>query len=427
MFIINCLLAGIALATSIVLWNVCTLLWYYRQAKATGLPTYVQGIANGAPLWMMASPIVMSVAEQLPFTESFQQKYRRGWEARVKCKPHVTLGDIFIIGKSANLRYGQRGVTRTHFSKVAQELCSYPKLVTPRGNWVKIGNHKIAYELAKRRDEFGRDMEAFKVLDIYGKSISTAEGDDWNRHRKVSAATFTEKNNELVWEESLRQATEMLEFWLNRSPQPIRTIGEDIKTFTLNVLSGALFGKRYPFEGRSESSQKEKNGSTHAGFLYRNSTSTILEQIVPILVFGEKVLREAWWLPESFHKAGHAVADFRTHVNDLINEEEALEDLKDEKPSGRTLVGNLVRASRAGTKPLTRDEVTSNLFVFAFAGNDTTAITLTHILGFLAAHPEAQEWIAEEIRHYSEPGADGIALPYETCAKLKRCWAVMVS
>ncbi|KAF2740326.1 cytochrome P450 [Polyplosphaeria fusca] len=389
----NTLLAGLAFIAAIIGWNAYTLFGYYSKAKSTGLPTIIHYVANGAPLWMMCAPLVIGLAEYLPFTSTFIETYRRGWEARVRSHPHLT-HDIFI-------------------------------LVTPRGNWVKVADSKVAMDILKRKDEFGRDMEAFKVLDIYGKSLATAEGEEWNRHRKVSAATFTEKNNELVWRESLEQANEMLRFWVDRSPQPIRTIGDDVKTFTLNVLSGALFGKRYPFEGRVESKRKDTDGRKNAAFRYRNSISTILEKIVPILIFGEKILREAWWLPESFRKAGHAVSNFRTHVNDLITEEELSGAGHAEKTSSPTLVTNLVKASQAGPKPLTRDEITSNLFVYAFAGNDTTAITFTHILAFMAASPEIQDWIAEEIRYFTDPSADAIDLQYETCAKLKRCLAVV--
>lgn len=101
------------------------------------------------------------------------------------------------------------------------------------------------------------------------------------------------------------------------------------------------------------------------------------------------------------------------------------------------LVNNLVRAceeegdgslrtegSRASRAILTKDEIISDLFVFAFAGNDTTAITLTFLLAELAAHPDVQDWISEEIRHYLH--TDDIAtLNYQSCAKMKRCWAVV--
>jgi cytochrome P450 len=75
---------------------------------------------------------------------------------------------------------------------------------------------------------------------------------------------------------------------------------------------------------------------------------------------------------------------------------------------------------------LTEEEIISNLFVYAFAGNDTTAISLNHLLVHLAASPETQKWISEEIRHYLTDD-DPSQWSYSTFPKLKRCLAVVVS
>lgn len=399
-------LAVFALPAAFAIWSGLSHLYYYKQARATGLPVTLRFVSPGSPLWMIFSPLIMGIASALPFTTSFVATYRRGWEARVRCRPHLELGDLFII-------------------------------CTPAGNWLKICNSTVANDVLKRKDEFGRDMEAFEVLNIYGKNLATTEGADWNRHRKVAAVTFTEKNNELVWRESLKEGAQMLEYWMLRAPKPIRTLAEDARVFTLNVLAAALFDKSYPFESREESKAREKRegGKTDTAFGYRDSLSTILRMIVPILAVGEKNLRKAWWLPASWRKAGHAVSDFRDYVTDLINEERQL--IAQGKQNSPNLVTNLVRAcedegdgslkvdhSTPRKAILTKDEIISDLFVFAFAGNDTTAITLTYILAHLAAHPEIQEWISEEIRYYTTSEDIG-QWDYAICTKLKRCWAVI--
>jgi hypothetical protein len=74
---------------------------------------------------------------------------------------------------------------------------------------------------------------------------------------------------------------------------------------------------------------------------------------------------------------------------------------------------------------LSEEEIISNLFVYAFAGNNTTAITLKHIVVDLAAHPTSQEWIVEEIDYYL-PNDDVSKLSYEVFTKLKRCLTVIV-
>ena len=68
----------------------------------------------------------------------------------------------------------------------------------------------------------------------------------------------------------------------------------------------------------------------------------------------------------------------------------------------------------------------SNLFVYAFAGNDTTAIAITNLIIHLAANPNIQEWIAEEINFYLTNNASD-SWNFDNFIKLKRCAAVVVS
>ena len=48
-------------------------------------------------------------------------------------------------------------------------------------------------------------------------------------------------------------------------------------------------------------------------------------------------------------------------------------------------------------RPLTRDEVVSDLAVFLIAGHDTTSTTLTYALWALGHHPELQDRVAHEV------------------------------
>ncbi|KAF2440884.1 cytochrome P450 monooxygenase-like protein [Karstenula rhodostoma CBS 690.94] len=395
------------LPLALVLWTLYCLGRNHARARSIGLPITVRFITPGGPLWMIFSPLVIHVATYLPFTASFIQKYRRGWECRERYRTHEEHGELFTI-------------------------------CTPGGNFVKIGNFEVADDILKRKDDFGRDLEAFAVLNIYGKNLATTEGKDWMRHRKVAAVTFTEKNAELVWGESLKEASQMLVYWMERAKKPIRTLAQDTQIFSLNVLAAALFDRSYPFEGRQESKLREEATSSETkdgAFGYRDSIATILHMIVPIMVFGERKLRDSWWLPKGWQKAGYAVANFRKYVTDLINEERL--SIAQGKAGSANLVTNLVRAcedERSGSLStesstnskaiLTKDEIISDLFVFAFAGNDTTALTLAYILAELAAHPSIQDWISAEIRHYTAT-EDVTNWDYTTCMKLKRCWAVM--
>jgi cytochrome P450 len=75
---------------------------------------------------------------------------------------------------------------------------------------------------------------------------------------------------------------------------------------------------------------------------------------------------------------------------------------------------------------MTEREIYGNLFAVNFAGHDTTSHTFTYTIYFLAAYPEVQEWLAEEIKDVLQ-GREAQALDYKTdFPKLKRCLAVML-
>jgi len=66
------------------------------------------------------------------------------------------------------------------------------------------------------------------------------------------------------------------------------------------------------------------------------------------------------------------------------------------QPASPNLMTQLVRAS-LGSDGLSESEIYGNLFVFSFAGHDTTANTLTISFFLLASSPQIQTWIAEEL------------------------------
>jgi cytochrome P450 len=288
----------------------------------------------------------------------------------------------------------------------------------------------VVADVIQRRTDFRRNMEQFAIVNVYGKNLSTTDDEEWQKHRKVTAVTFTEKNNELVWHQSLMQARGMQDYWLEH--QPVKTIANDTKVFTLNVLAAAIFNKSYPYKGAAESDTKST--TQDESYQYRDSLGRIFGHIIPLFVFGAKGL-QAWWTPRSWKAAGAAVSTYRSYVTKLINEER--DSMAHGVQKNQNLLAALVRACESehsgndqtvpGMKSmsLTEEEIISNLFVFAFAGNDTSAIALTNVLVHMAASPETQEWIAEEIRHYL-PGDDISQWSYKTFPKLKRCLAVVV-
>ncbi|KAF1969837.1 cytochrome P450 [Bimuria novae-zelandiae CBS 107.79] len=388
------------LPTTLVLWSMITLNANLKKARATGLPILVRYITPTNPLWMAFGSNLVRLARRLGIaTERFDRFYLFGWDANERYRVHQEFGDVFI-------------------------------LVSPGGNWIYISDPRAAWDVLKRPRDFGRNVEQLAVLNVYGKNLSTTEGHEWQKHRKVTAATFTERNNELVWLSSLRQGHEMLDYWLHRAQRPFRSVTDDCKTFTLNVLAAALFTKPYPFEGQEEMKKRQAMSSDKPDDArqYRDSFSKILRGIIPIAIFGGDTLRNSSWMPASMKQVGEAVENFRSYVMSMIEEERS--NVQKNITTRKDLVSALVRASLAQQDEgrdmtITEQDIISNTFVYGFAGNDTTAITLAHTIVNLTANPAAQDWIREEIRYYCRED-DFTQWPYATWMKLKRCQAVVM-
>lgn len=251
--------------------------------------------------------------------------------------------------------------------------------------------------------------------------------------RKITSAPFNDQNNDLVWTESINQAGEVLSHW-SCQRYPITDSAKRIRTLSLHVLSNAGFGKSYSFKKAAES---PKAGHE---FNYRGALEHILDHIMLLLIFGPTFLSKRF-LPRKMRSVGQAATDFKAYMKEMYLDERRLtEECQKQTPN---MLSSLLRASDeaqerhvtgsrdvfsspAPSKGLSESEVYGNLFVYNFAGHDTTAITLSWTIYLLAANPDVQDWISEEINKYVE-NVDHLAVSYnQIFPKLKRCLAVML-
>lgn len=204
----------------------------------------------------------------------------------------------------------------------------------------------------------------------------------------------------------------MLEHWKKAGESGVRTTADDTRTLALDVLLFAGFGKAFDFEGHKE---KQSDGPIS----YRDALSLILENAVFILALGPNVLQRFSFVP-GLGRLAEATVQFKKYMLDLFEEAQEKSDLKE-----NNLLTSLVRAA-VKDKQLSREEVLGNMFVFNFAGHDTTATTLAYTFLLLAANPEIQDWMSEEINHVLK-GRDPQECNYEEFPKFKRTLAVLVS
>ena len=196
-------------------------------------------------------------------------------------------------------------------------------------------------------------------------------------------------------------------------------------------MSGAIFGKSYPFRGYEEtpSTLEEEDSSS-----YGQALRIILDRCIPLLVLGQQNLNKTW-LPRSFRELYQATLVFQKHMTEAYEDEKRA--ISQGEKQEQNLMTSLVRASQASEQKeasvglhltgLTEKEIYGNIFVFNFAGHDATANSLALGICLLATRPDVQEWLAKELNEVLGAVSAEDSQYEAVFPRLKRCLAVTVS
>jgi cytochrome P450 len=269
-------------------------------------------------------------------------------------------------------------------------------------------------QITARRNDFPKPIWMYSSIDIFGKNVVSTEGAMWRHHRKITSPPFTEKNNHLVWTESLHQAQSMLAGWVSedeRESRPIWDLAAQAMRLSLHVISKAGFGVRlqWPHE------EKEKHVPEGHTLTYKDAMSTLLENIIVVMLTPKWLLAIS---PLKMHKvANEAFVEWGKYMREMYQKKIA-EVKAGESREGMDLMGALVKGAgitteslntdaaatdaekgglRTNKQLLTDDEILGNAFVFIIAGHETAANTIHFSTLLLAMYPESQRRLQKDL------------------------------
>ncbi|KAL8979669.1 MAG: hypothetical protein Q9177_006080 [Variospora cf. flavescens] len=307
--------------------------------------------------------------------------------------------------------------------KVHDEIGPLFILVTPAANEVTVADPDVARAVLGRRKDYVKPAVMYEQLNVFGRNLNTVEGDDWQRHRRLTAPSFNEKTSSLVWNEARRQARDMGTSWSKDGTLGTKTTVEDTATLALHVLTAAGFGTSYSFnQGVSKLAPGHE-------MTYRDSLSLCLSNIITFAIIPKQYLSSPF-MPQKLQRLGQAAREFQKYMDEMLAKERKAGD--ERQAHTVNLMSALVRASEEDTRSkesghdsktgLTDEEIFGNIFAYNLAGHETTANTVAFAIVLLAANPHYQEWVREEIL-YPQSTAN---MDYESSfPRLQRCLAVM--
>ena len=168
-----------------------------------------------------------------------------------------------------------------------------------------VADAEAITQITSRRNDFPKPLEMYGALDIYGKNLVTTEGSDWRGHRKLVAPSFGEKNNELVFTETLHHARSLLGLWTGDDGRGNQTVADPsaaAMNFALYIISSAGFDVRvkWPHDEGKKNTEKSDDRSMFVGseappghtMNYREALSELLHNIMWTQVFPLSWLRK---------------------------------------------------------------------------------------------------------------------------------------
>ncbi|KAF1916394.1 cytochrome P450 monooxygenase-like protein [Ampelomyces quisqualis] len=279
-----------------------------------------------------------------------------------------------------------------------------------------VADAEAMTQITTRRTDFPKPLQMYRALDIYGKNLVSTEGADWRMHRKLAAPSFGEKNNELVFTESLHHAKSLIGLWTGvdgRGNQTVVEPSSGAMNFALYVISSAGFDVRVVWpheEGLPAAERKSEGKSMFVGsevppghqMNYRQALSELLHNIMLTLIIPPRFLSKS---PIVAHReVAKALGEWGQYMDELYELKKTQVASGDAK-GGMDLFEALIRGSGIldeKTINLQKSDLLGNAFVLMLAGHETTANTLHFSLIYLAMHSASQRRLQEDIEGNTE-------------------------
>jgi len=240
--------------------------------------------------------------------------------------------------------------------------------------YIYVGDAAAAKRILNDRHTWVKQTENYELLGFFGQNIFTTEGDQWLRHRTVARKAFGEKNNALMWTETVASLQEWFEDWdtqIAEHSSATVNITDAMRDITLAIIASAGFGMHFgKRSSENRTTRAFESNKPHAGF--RMSFAESLFVAIDTMILKVIVPRFLYALPISYlRKSDVAYDELRLYIRGIIAESRATikstEEGEAEDLSRRLIQANDDEVEDARHR-LSDDELIANIYMFFIAG-----------------------------------------------------------
>ncbi|KAI0960322.1 hypothetical protein AcW1_004865 [Taiwanofungus camphoratus] len=287
--------------------------------------------------------------------------------------------------------------------------------VWPRTNMTYlVADADVLKEITGARARFPKWLYQYKILTFYGSNIVVTEDDEWKRQRKITAPAFSERNNRLVWDETVRIVMDLCnDVWRGQDEIVIDNIVDLTVPMALFVIGVAGFGRRMSW--KADLSVPRGHVMPFKDALHTVSTDLWLKVVAPKWMLD-------WGITKRLKNFNVAYQELERYMEEMIQARKGAE----KKEERYDLFSSLLDANEDeldGKTKLSDSELMGNIFIFLIAGHETTAHTLAFAFIMLALYQDEQEKL---YRHIKSVLPDDRIPAYEEMGQLTYSMAVFL-
>ncbi|KAJ7662974.1 cytochrome P450, partial [Mycena rosella] len=245
---------------------------------------------------------------------------------------------------------------------------------------VTAGGHKT---------NFIKPESASGAFLLWGMNLAAADSQMWRKHRRVVGPAFGTELYRLVWKQTADTYREMVEVegWKAKDAVDVPVIQALTSKVAFLIISACGFGFPSPWAAPETSGDGEMP--------VQEALRLVAESHLLMLTAPKWLLH----LPiPKFTRTRKARDRLIKFMQEQVTERKAEVSAGNTRADAFTM---LVKANQdeAGKYQLDDQELVriGNVFLFMFAGHETTAHTLAATLGFMAIHDEIQDEVLEQI------------------------------
>ncbi|KAI0279041.1 cytochrome P450 [Russula aff. rugulosa BPL654] len=252
---------------------------------------------------------------------------------------------------------------------------------------IYIADAAAVKEITTYRYRFPKPLYRYQVLTVFGPNIVASVGEEWKKYRKITAPAFSERNNKLVWDETIGIMNDLFDnVWGDSSEIVVDHCVDITLPIALFVVGVAGFGRRVTWT--SDLVVPPGHQMTFKDALHILSTNLVQKLIVP-----------SWAknLTKRLRNVELAFTELKQYMLEMVEARRNGNKVEERYDLFSGLLDAEQDESDNGSR-LSDDELIGNMFVFLFAGHETTAHTLCFTFALLALYPDEQERLYQHIK-----------------------------